>query len=57
VFGRLLGSVESCVLEPRPLFRITIPLGIGSELWEFKPCAEPVCGEGDALYAALGGVG
>jgi hypothetical protein len=29
-------------LGDRPLFRITMPLGIGSELCVFKPCAEPV---------------
>lgn len=27
-----------------PLFRIIIPRGIGSELCEFKPCDDPVCG-------------
>jgi hypothetical protein len=27
-----------------------MPLGIGSELWEFKPCADPVCGMPSALY-------
>ncbi len=42
------------VLGDRPLFRITMPLGIGLESCVFKPCAEPVSGSEGVPDANVG---
>ena len=42
------------VLGARPLFRMTMPAGIGSELCVFTPCDEPVTGTRGASEATVG---